>query len=242
MDNHFDRHQSIVLQFSGGKDSLACLYLLREYWDRIVVLWVNTGAAFPETVAQMEAIRKLVPHFVEVKSDQPANVAAEGQPSDLISWWDTRLGRSFHSGRSFKVQSPFQCCLANIWEPLDNATRALGATLIIRGQRGEDHRKGPMRDGMVHDGIEFWFPIEKWSGEQVRGFLTSQGVALPPNYAFVDSSLDCWSCTAYLDENEGKFRYMKDRHPELHGRAVAELDKLIAAAQSELDNFAKAMR
>jgi len=33
-----------VLQLSGGKDSLACLYLLKPKWDDLIVAWVNTGA------------------------------------------------------------------------------------------------------------------------------------------------------------------------------------------------------
>lgn len=26
--------------------------------------------------------------------------------------------------------------------------------------------------------------------------------------------MDCWSCTAYLDENEGKMKYMRQFHPD----------------------------
>jgi 3'-phosphoadenosine 5'-phosphosulfate sulfotransferase (PAPS reductase)/FAD synthetase len=57
-----ERHKpgKAVLQFSGGKDSLACLLLLRPWWDRLTVMWVNTGAAFPETLELMEAVRSRV--------------------------------------------------------------------------------------------------------------------------------------------------------------------------------------
>jgi len=36
-----------VLQFSGGKDSLACLYLLKPRWHEIMVLWLSTPAVLP---------------------------------------------------------------------------------------------------------------------------------------------------------------------------------------------------
>jgi 3'-phosphoadenosine 5'-phosphosulfate sulfotransferase (PAPS reductase)/FAD synthetase len=77
-------HENTVLQFSGGKDSLACLFLLREQWDEMTVLWVNAGAAFPETVGLMEKIRALVPHFLEVRTNQPAQVAELGYPVDVL--------------------------------------------------------------------------------------------------------------------------------------------------------------
>jgi PP-loop superfamily ATP-utilizing enzyme len=54
MDSPFDRHAKAILFFSGGKDSLACLHLLREYWDRVLVVWANPGEALPELRAQMD--------------------------------------------------------------------------------------------------------------------------------------------------------------------------------------------
>lgn len=45
MKHIIDRHERVVLFFSGGKDSLTCLLLLRPYWDRLTVCWINTGAA-----------------------------------------------------------------------------------------------------------------------------------------------------------------------------------------------------
>ena len=43
-----DRHDIVVLQFSGGKDSTACLHLLEPWWDKVHVVWVNPGAPYPE--------------------------------------------------------------------------------------------------------------------------------------------------------------------------------------------------
>ena len=59
MREYLDRHDKIALQFSGGKDSLAVLYLCKEWWNKITVVWLNTGSAFPETIAQMEGIYSL---------------------------------------------------------------------------------------------------------------------------------------------------------------------------------------
>jgi phosphoadenosine phosphosulfate reductase len=228
-------HKTVALQFSGGKDSLATLYLMRPYWSRVTVLWCNTGDAFPETRLQMDAIKQLVPHFIEVKADQPAQTARDGYPSDAVSVWDTVMGRTYYEGRGHKVQTPFACCHENIWAPMDRAVRMLGATLVIRGQRNAESVKSPIRSGFVHEGIEYLFPIEHWDAATVEEYLRSEGVALPANYADMDSSLDCQHCTAYLFENTGKLGYMKQHHPALAREVIELIARNVAAADAELN-------
>ena len=60
----FNRHQKAVLAFSGGKDSLVCLHLCRDYRDKIDVCWVNTGAMLPHMAA---FIRKATEGFGAAK-------------------------------------------------------------------------------------------------------------------------------------------------------------------------------
>jgi 3'-phosphoadenosine 5'-phosphosulfate sulfotransferase (PAPS reductase)/FAD synthetase len=233
MEAIFARHKVAVLLFSGGKDSLACLYLLRPYWERLTVLWVDTGDAFPETRDQMDAVAGMVPHFLHVKSDQPAQVRRNGFPADLLSAWDTPLGHSVEK-RTHRVQTPFHCCGENIWLPMDRATRELGATLVIRGQRATESKRAPIHDGTVVEGIEYRLPIEHWTGERVRNYLRDIGVPLPAHYAFVDSSLDCRTCTAYLSENRGKFEYLRRYHSALHDEMQGHLTTIREAAMAEL--------
>lgn len=230
-------HERTLLQFSGGKDSLACLYVAKPHWDRMTVVWVNTGDAFPETIAQMAGIEALVPHFLEIKSDQPAQIVRFGYPSDLVPVWDTPLGRQSDSSRERKVQDPFSCCGTNLWKPMADAVKRLGATTVIRGQRVSEHRKSSVRNGDVIDGVRYVMPVEDWSNEDVFAYLERNNVDVPAHYAYVNSSLDCQHCTAYLNENAGKFQYMKERHPALHAELVGRLDYLIAAAENELQHL-----
>jgi phosphoadenosine phosphosulfate reductase len=226
-------HKIVVLHFSGGKDSLATLYLMRPHWDDITVMWCNTGDAFPETRLQMDAIKQMVPHFIEVKSDQPAQTARNGYPSDALSAWDAPLGVAFFEGRPYRAQSPLGCCMENIWNPTLRATRMLGATLVIRGQRNSEALKSNIRSGHVEDGVEYLFPIEDWTEEQVRTYLQEQSVPLPPHYTYTNSSLDCQHCTGYLFEPAaaGRFVYLRNKHPELHKDVVRRVrDNTMAVA------------
>lgn len=202
-----------VLQFSGGKDSLACLHLL-EPWDDLTVVWVNTGAAFPETIAQMEEIRNLVPRFVELQTAQ--SIESDGYPVDVLPIASTSIGQLMEGVHGRKFQSRYACCGAALWGPTQRAMREMGVTVVIRGQKSTDERKSNIRSGTVIEGIRYEFPLENWSDQDVIDYLASRGVELPRNYERMTTGLDCWNCTAYLDENAGKLDYMKQHHPEKH--------------------------
>jgi len=226
-------HQTIVFEFSGGKDSLACLYLLRPYWERITVLWCNTGDAFPETIEQMEGVKQLVPHFVEVRSDQPTQIAEWGVPTDLLPVWATPLGRAVRRDSPYRAQAAFDCCRANIWAPMERTARRLGATMIARGQRRDEQLTAPLRSGDVVEGIEYLFPIETWTRGMVDAYLADSRIPVPANYELMDTSLDCQHCTAYLFQQAGKMTYLKRNHPKVHERVWRTLDGLRRAQQAE---------
>ena len=221
------KKERAALQFSGGKDSLACLFFLREHWDDLTVYWTNTGATFPETVALMEKVRAMVPSFVEIKTDQPANIAEMGWPVDVLPILSSPAMRPLHTKPRLKLQSFLGCCHENIMRPMHDRMREDGITLIIRGQRKEDVNKNPVRPTDTENGMRCWFPIEDWTGEQVRDYLGKQEIGLPENYQEMDTSLDCWNCTGFLEHNIGKRRYMKKNHPEAYA-LVSEMLTLIA--------------
>lgn len=226
-----ERHDRCVLQFSGGKDSLACLYLLQPWWGKITVAWVNTGDAFPETIEQMAGIRAMVPNFMEIVSNQPANVTEWGWPVEALPMTRTPFGRLL-DGHSHPLMQPyFNCCNANIWTPLQQAMVDLHATLLIRGTRLADARKTTVRSGTVMEGMEVLHPIEDWSSEQVKDFL---GDRLPAHYRDTDTSLDCMHCTAFLYENVGKMRYMAKNHPEAYEEVTRRIREIRDATVAEL--------
>lgn len=214
------RHEAgrIVLQFSGGKDSLAVLHLLRPYWRRILVLWTNPGAPLPETVEQMRVVRALVPHFVEVVADQPAQVAANGYPLDVVPVMSTAAAQSLIAGDHadrIRFQPVTACCAENLWAPMQRFVQESGATLVIRGQKASDARRGRLRSGDVVAGVEYLYPIEDWTDAQVLSYLANCGIALPVYYQRgLSGSPDCWNCTAHGTHAAELMRYLPRYHPE----------------------------
>lgn len=211
-----DRHEKAVLQFSGGKDSTACLVMLRPYLDRITVMWANTGDAFPETIAVMDDVRRNVPNFLEVKSNVASQIAEHGWPVSVLPVTRSVIGRMMDGHEAQPMQPYTQCCYAAIWQPLQQAVLDLGATLVIRGQRLAEATKSPIRSGTVLGGIEFWFPIEAWSDEDVYRYLHAEGVLLPEHYQETRQSLDCMHCTGWLPAHRLMLKWMRAAHPELH--------------------------
>jgi 3'-phosphoadenosine 5'-phosphosulfate sulfotransferase (PAPS reductase)/FAD synthetase len=224
-----------VLQFSGGKDSLACLYLFEQQWDEILVVWLNTGAVLPEGIAFMERIRERVPHFLEIKSQQ--TISERGWPADLVPTRETSLGQlatgKWPKEAPYLFQSRFDCCAATLWHPLHQAMKQVSAKVVIRGQKRSDAMRSPLIDGQKVDGIEYQFPLEHWSDAEVERFLRERDLAPICGEFIPNSSLDCWNCTAYLDESGPKLEYLKAHHPKKHAQVMEVLGHLSKAIRYE---------
>ena len=226
MQEFYNRHEKVALMFSGGKDSIACLHLVKDFLDKTLVVWVNTGANFPEIETLMEKTRAEVPHFLEIKTNQPESVKAKGYPVDVVPVNYTLLGQSVTTIKDFKLRSYFECCSENFWIPCDAKMRELGVTGIIRGQRNSEGHRAPIKSGYVENGIEYCLPIEHWSENEVFEYLSIKGVDVDERLLMSHSSLDCWNCTAYMADSTQRFKYIKKNHPQKY-EAIVQLVKKI---------------
>lgn len=237
MQEIIDRHERIALQVSGGRDSLACLYLMRPYWDRLVVYWVNTGATFPETIDVMDQVRALVPQFVEIDGRQPEVLLHFGMPSDIVPASHTPIGIIGGDSEGPLMQDRYSCCAKVIMLPLHQRMIDDGITLIVRGQKTADHLKGPLRSGAVSDGIEMLFPIEDWSEQQVMAYLQTQGAPIPRFYEMMNGSPDCMTCSAYWEA--GAAAYLKRYHYPQYQEVQRRLDVINIAVAGSIASFNK---
>lgn len=231
-----DAHERIALYFSGGKDSLACLLLLSDYWHKLDVVWANPGAPHPQTVAYMEAVRVMVPRFTEVCGNQPDWVRENGWPADVVPMRRTAGGEVGAGPAPVRFQSYLDCCGANMWEPLRRHANATGVTLAIMGQRRDEALRNRLRDEVLQeiDGVTYWHPINEWSANQVLRFIQACGRDLPPFYdQGAESSADCWNCTAYLDHNRGRIDAMRRHESDRYRVIEPVLSNLAQALQSE---------
>lgn len=240
IDEAFARHERIALQFSGGKDSLAILYVMQPYWDRLTVYFCNSGNPMPETMDLVERVRAMVPRFEMIMGRQLETVGRHGFPSELVPYWSTPFGRDIAGDTGYPMIDRYGCCANSIMLPMHDRMKADGITLIIRGQRNADEQKSTMRSGMTQDGIEVLFPIEDWSDDDVFTYLRESGVDLPRFYTSgMSSAPDCLNCTAWL--KHGLPAYLKAHHPQEYWKLQARLRQQIASIEPVLDMMASAL-
>lgn len=234
MDTIIGRHERIALQFSGGKDSIACLFLLKPFWDRITVYWLDTGAAFPETVALAQQVRDMVPNFARIEGRQPDVIEAFGIPSDIVPVSGTPIGIEVAGGGQ-PIQDRYLCCYRSIMLPMHERMIEDGITLIIRGQKDADRFKARVRSGEVHDGIEYLFPIQDWTSKQVMDYLREQNAPIPRFYEVLNTAPDCMTCSAWWEE--GAAKYLKRYHHAQYLENQTRLDIINKAVGEHIAAF-----
>lgn len=238
LDDIFARHERAVLQFSGGKDSLALLYLCRPWLDKTTVLFADSGAQFPHVTEYVErTCAKLgaILHTVRPEIDIREYHDRYGLPSDLVPVWDgPEWGWTNAEKPKQLLQSTATCCLQMLAIPMLRDTMKLGATLVLRGARNDEERRG-VPSGTVDRGIEYQNPLWDWTEKDVWEYLERVGAEIPDHYAEVNSSLDCWLCTGHTTESHAaaQFRYVKRHHPELW----PELEYRITKVRNAVDTI-----
>ena len=240
LENFFKRHEKVALLFSGGKDSLACLYLCKPWWDKLEVVWINTGKNFPEVEKFMEDIKAMVPHFIEVKTNQDAFIKWYGHPTDVVPVKCDVNGRVFSTEPvRRKLVSKYECCANNIWQGIQKYMTETDCTGFIKGQRNSDHDQAPWVTNFTSGDrkCEMYYPVANWFEEEVLHYLHKQCEKLDERFLLDHSSLDCWDCTAYWGALPNRLIYMKKHHPEKYEHVVHILNDIKRDVEDSVKNL-----
>jgi phosphoadenosine phosphosulfate reductase len=229
-----NRHDRVVLQFSAGKDSAACLKLLRPFLSKVEVIWANPGDPYPEVVEYMSHIRSSVPHFTEATGSVKRFISEWGYPADAAPFEGSALGR-LASGNKIKIIPLNQCCAHNMWGPMWEATKRAKVTGVIRGQKESDPLKAPLGGFVKVGDYEYFMPLHNWTDAQVFEYL---GDEVPQSYKRgLKTSLDCKSCTAYAGHNPGRLVDLAIVDPKTYDEIKPVVDWLTDRARENLDNL-----
>jgi phosphoadenosine phosphosulfate reductase len=221
----FDRHERGALQFSGGKDSLSLVYLLRPYWDRLTLYHVDAGDLLPEVREIVDRVAAMVPDFRRIETDAAAWTAVAGLPSDLVPTSSTQAGMAMGMSRQ-RIVDRMDCCAANLILPMHQRMLEDKVTLAIRGTKRADLRRLPAYNGDTTCGYELWLPLENWSHDEVFTYLRAVDAPVCRVYENAVNAPECSTCTAWW--SEGRAAYLSRYHPDLYEKYQARL-ALVAA-------------
>lgn len=220
-----------ILAFSGGKDSMTCLHLLRDSLD--CAIYVDTGKTYPETAVMVEYASGIVP-MITVRTNRAGQNEQEGIPSEVVPVDWTRIGQMLTTKKQTTIQSYLGCCFDNINLPLFLKAKEIGATEIVYGQRNDEGHKSASRNRDVVEGIVLLHPVEDWTSDQVLAYLATK-MDVPEHYSIKHSSLDCYDCTAFRKDSHDRVKFTAERYPEMHAEYMDRLTLLNEAIASAME-------
>tara|TARA_R110000868_G_scaffold238912_3_gene493431 strand:- start:4410 stop:5156 length:747 start_codon:yes stop_codon:yes gene_type:complete len=236
INNIFARHKQIAFQLSGGKDSVAALFLLRPYWDQMVVYFCNSGDMKPELTSVVARLSTMLSRFVVVPGRVFSTHQEFGLPSDLVPFTSSYASHVHNAGSTLLLQDRVSCCFRSIMAPLHERMLHDSITMIIRGQKNNDVLKGCFKSGDVVDGIEFFYPVENWTDDECFDFCNHHGFDMRSVYSTgIPHSGDCITCTAWLGEDRA--HYVRKHAPEKFNQYQSNIRKIGAAIAPVLNTF-----
>jgi 3'-phosphoadenosine 5'-phosphosulfate sulfotransferase (PAPS reductase)/FAD synthetase len=215
-----NRHERIALQFSGGKDSLTLVHLMRPHWDRLTIYHTDTGDLLPEVKEIVAEVEAMVPNFRRINTDAKGWTASVGLPTDLMPTSSTPIGAALGM-ESAAIVDRFTCCAQNLMLPMHRRMLEDGITLVIRGTKRVDTVRMAATSGDTTAGYEIWLPLTDWSHDDVFAYLKKVGAPICRVYEHKVNAPECATCPAWW--NEGRTAYLSKYHPELYREYRAKL-------------------
>ena len=234
LESVLNRHERIALSFSGGKDSLAVLELMRVHLHRMTVYHLDTGDLLPEMVEHVARCAETIPNFVRIESHVDRFIDQYGLPTDLLPFSAHPVGQAMGEPKT-RLVSRYVCCWNNLMLPLYQRVLDDGNTLLIRGTKQADMVRLPISSGEAIDGVEILYPLQSWTNAEVRAYLAVNGIKLPALYEHFENAPECARCPAWL--GEGRAAFLKRFYPELFKDYDARLQLIIDEVAPALANL-----
>ena len=190
----------VNVAFSGGKDSLVILELVKGVTNKSETIFIDTGLEFPETVAYVGMMQKKAKKKIRcVRSTKDLLTEAEvfGPPAKDYRWC-CKTHKLAPVAEYIGLNYPDGCLTFEGKRRYESFSRALS--------RRVDNN--PFVPGQTSA-----YPILEWRSLEVWLFIFSKGLRYNSLYDKGFERVGCWMCPAGLDS---EFEKAKELHPEKH--------------------------
>jgi phosphoadenosine phosphosulfate reductase len=198
------------MAFSGGKDSTALLYLVRQQCPELPVFWFDDGWDYPETLQFLtETEARLSIHIVRACS-----------PVTALFWRDVP-----YPGDDPAREHPSD---ADFWV----VARKYAAFVGVRAQESSNRRMAARCSGPIHPSAPqpmVCWPLHNWTHEDIWAYIVSRGLPYNPVYDKLEAlgvpleRRRVGPLTAWMVWQWGVLATMRAGWPDLYNRFVTAL-------------------
>jgi 3'-phosphoadenosine 5'-phosphosulfate sulfotransferase (PAPS reductase)/FAD synthetase/3'-phosphoadenosine 5'-phosphosulfate sulfotransferase len=170
---------TIIVPWSGGKDSTAALILAMKLYGRkrVTALFTDTGTEFPQTVEYVERMSKVLGvkvYRAYAGVDQELEAGRMPMPTHDNRWC---TGLKIAAGERALLEL------------------ASGRTLVILGDRDAESPRRSARPPVRGVGeIVFAAPLRFWSAAHVQLYIVAHGIPMNPLYEMGFYRIGCYMC------------------------------------------------
>ena len=196
----------VTVSYSGGKDSLATLLLVKKVVPDFDTLYINTGLEFPETTQNVE--------------DVAAKFGLNLKMAQAESFWDAAPSFGAPS-----VEARW-CCKACKLGPITNLIEnnyAEGCLTFIGQRRYESEVRAKSQriwqNPWVGNQISA-SPIQHWTALHIWLYLFRENAPYNPLYGRGFDRIGCWLCPS---ASLADYEFVKEQYPEMWKRWEAFL-------------------
>lgn len=227
-----DRHGSMWVAWSGGKDSTVVVDLARRVDPAVPVVFYDCGLDFPETrtyIGDLADAWQLNLHVVPTEPDLLTLLIAAGDldPTNPTRHIEVDLRQAMIGDPARRAHAVFGS--ANLWGV--RAAESAGRRHLYRTHAARDAGvpRGMVRRG---DGTSSFGPIWNWSAEQVWQYSAARDIPPNPLYAKLEA-LGADSHTARVNAmidpsrlDNGHITRLAAGWPDLYHRLAEALPRL----------------